>query len=715
MKPAKIVETAQNLLEQGQFSEAIEALSALLSVEPDCVDAYLVRALASRKCGQMEASLQDYSRVIASDESKCEAFYGRGFVRIKLGAYESAIDDFSRVIELQPDEIGAYINRGNAKRKSGNPAQAVLDFEKALELDSSDHHARYGLAQAYDEQGEFNRAIDAFTSYLKIDSQNVDALFRRGVLFSKLEHFSEAARDFSRVLELDPDHKEATEYRVQTYARLVEHGDKGSQEKRGLAVSAVSTAVGGRNQTAEASLASLERYLQAGGSISAFVRLSGGGGQYSMFVVEYLTLGGKAGFITYLTQPSWFPPRRRSGEGEVCGGIADALALATKHGDLVLKTVWSPGAEQLVATARAAWSYAIDYVNDAQNFSSKESAVMQLRRELLKEASLARLDGRPPRTPYLFNLHEVNLANESLRGLNVSAVRFDQSDLRNSIFIDTVASKTSFSKSNLSCADFSGVKADDANFLEADMQEFVSTKGNFRGANFTGANLRGAKFEKADLQGANFQGAGLEGTLFKACAVNEKTLLPTKPDGYSGLVWKAVGRNPFSGAGYGRTGVDSRNLEDLLTSLQMHLDSSRLKKALSMLKSNPIELFLQPEPADGAVCGIIRSQTDESLIYGCYLDYSGTYFCCTQNLNVCGGQGDSVCKHLLVLVIGLAVSGTLPWGDAACMGSKAGRYEPRSVPKESMALLFKRFKQAEFGQVIWTPVETNPQDFKGYS
>ncbi|MBY0547609.1 MAG: tetratricopeptide repeat protein [Candidatus Obscuribacterales bacterium] len=714
MKTAKIVENAQKLLEQGQFTEAIESLSTVLESDPDCVDAYLVRALASRKCGLMEASLSDYNKFIANDSTRGDAFYGRGFVHIKLGGYESAINDFSRVIELQPTEIGAYINRGNAKCKAGRPADAIQDYEAALKLDSSDHHARIGLAHAYDEQGECERAIDAYTYYLKIDSQNVDALFRRGLNFAKLTKHSEAARDFSRVLELDPEHKQAAEQRTKAYEQLSEHRDLPTEIDKVPTVAVVPKVTLPEVPKASVAVppvapASLERYLSAAGSMSVFVQLPHG--QYSMFVIEYLSKGGNAGYVTYLAPGSWFPPRRRAGEGDLFSSLSEALSSARKHGEPILKTVWLPAGEHLISTARETWANALGVENDARTFPSQESAVLHgVRKELLKAASLARLAGYAPKSPHYFDLHEVNLVDADFRGLNVSAIRFDQSDLSNSIFIESTATKSSFKKSQLRNADFSAAKADDANFLEADMQNFVSVKGSFKGADFTQADLRGAKFEKADLQQANFQKARLDNTLFKACAVNEKTVLPPKKEGYCGLVWKGVGRNPFTGDGYGRTGADCQNLEDLLTSLQMELDSGRLKKAVAMLKSEPLQLFADIETDH--FYGIVRSQTDESLVYCCYLAHSGTYYCCTQNLNVCGGQGDSVCKHLLSVLIGLAASGKLSWAEAACRIEKCGRYEPADIDKESVAALFKKYKRAEFGQVLWDPIETNPQDYK---
>ena len=57
--------------------------------------------------------------------------------------------------------------------------------------------------------------------------------------------------------------------------------------------------------------------------------------------------------------------------------------------------------------------------------------------------------------------------------------------------------------------------------------------------------------------------------------------------------------------------------------------------------------------------GVVKSQSDPDLVYSCRLNKDGDYACCTQNLNVCGGLRGALCKHLLVLIIGLTKGGEL--------------------------------------------------------
>ena len=75
----------------------------------------------------------------------------------------------------------------------------------------------------------------------------------------------------------------------------------------------------------------------------------------------------------------------------------------------------------------------------------------------------------------------------------------------------------------------------------------------------------------------------------------------------------------------------------------------KVDKAMKMTRDRP-NIFYRVENDGGTLIGVVRSQTNSSLIYACYLRSDGSYGCKTQNLYTCGGLRGSVCKHILTLV-----------------------------------------------------------------
>ncbi len=145
-----------------------------------------------------------------------------------------------------------------------------------------------------------------------------------------------------------------------------------------------------------------------------------------------------------------------------------------------------------------------------------------------------------------------------------------------------------------------------------------------------------------------------------------------------------------------------------IQSLEKATDADRMAKVKKMLRADRFQLF--SEVQDEHVTGVVKSQTDADLFYACKIGSDGNYMCCTQNLNVCGGLRGAPCKHLLVLMVGLAQAGAagipqLTKWTQATKGKKA------VLDKEAMSATFIKYKGAEAGEIDWRPTETIPEDF----
>jgi hypothetical protein len=92
------------------------------------------------------------------------------------------------------------------------------------------------------------------------------------------------------------------------------------------------------------------------------------------------------------------------------------------------------------------------------------------------------------------------------------------------------------------------------------------------------------------------------------------------------------------------------------------------------------------------------------------LGADGAFACCTQNLRPCGGLHGKLCKHLLVLLVGLAKAGQLD-PTTAEHWAQASRKQRPVLDKDAMSETFLRYKGAEAGEIDWRPTETIPEDY----
>ncbi|MDP1822206.1 MAG: hypothetical protein Q8L48_03160 [Archangium sp.] len=150
------------------------------------------------------------------------------------------------------------------------------------------------------------------------------------------------------------------------------------------------------------------------------------------------------------------------------------------------------------------------------------------------------------------------------------------------------------------------------------------------------------------------------------------------------------------------------DLPGLIKKLTANTDASRMQKVTKMLRADRFQLFA--EVTGDHLTGVVKSQTDGDLVYACRLGKGGEFFCCTQNLKHCGGLRGALCKHLLVLIIGLAQSGELAPELAHAWSLNSRRNKP-VLDADAATATFVRYKGAQAGEVDWRPTETIPEDY----
>jgi hypothetical protein len=153
------------------------------------------------------------------------------------------------------------------------------------------------------------------------------------------------------------------------------------------------------------------------------------------------------------------------------------------------------------------------------------------------------------------------------------------------------------------------------------------------------------------------------------------------------------------------------DLKGFVSALTAATDASRMSKATKMLKADRFQLF--SEVTDAQLTGVVKSQTDAELVYACRLTSAGDFCCCTQNLFACGGLRGALCKHLLVLLVGLTQSGVLDPTTANAWAKESRKKKPK-LDSDGMSATFIKYKGAQAGEIDWRPTETIPEDYYAY-
>jgi hypothetical protein len=228
----------------------------------------------------------------------------------------------------------------------------------------------------------------------------------------------------------------------------------------------------------------------------------------------------------------------------------------------------------------------------------------------------------------------------------------------------------------------------------------------FNGADLRGADLTGSELHFACLLGADLTKAKLCDADFKNARYDKDTIFPKGFVPPESMEWQG----PPPGIDLSETPAapGSMDFDSFFQLLSYKIDAARLSKARAMLKADRFQLFADVK--GDALVGIVKSQSDRDLVYSCRLASDGKFSCCTQNLRPCGGLQGALCKHLLVLVIGLTKAGRL---DPATVDVwiNASKQQKPSIDQNLMSETFLKYKGAEAGEVDWRPTETIPEDY----
>ncbi len=370
-------------------------------------------------------------------------------------------------------------------------------------------------------------------------------------------------------------------------------------------------------------------------------------------------------------------------------------------------------AEELATAAKEAKKKAGDI---------KKEIVAELKSGAAKKVNRRTTEQLRAGSPY----KKVDASGSKLAGVKLKELDFGQGNFAGADLSKAQLQEARFLRASLVGCNLSGANLEFANFRNADLTDANLSNAKIRGIELQGAVLKNTKFSGANfdsnsklystletvLTGVDLSEANMKGAKIKRAVYDEKTLFPATVSAATikKFEWAGSGLPPHER----KQNVKSSgplDFDQFMDRLGEITDASRLKKSTKMLKANAFQLF--SEVTNGSVTGVVKSQTDANLVYSCSLSSDGTFCCCTQNLNACGGLRGSLCKHLLVLIVGLTKSGELDATDVDRWINESKMKQP-VLDKDRMSEILLKYKGAEAGEIDWRPTETVPEDFMAF-
>ncbi len=164
----------QNLIEQGDYQEAIDGLTEILLTNPYNTEAMVWLAKAQFKQDQFDLSIETYSKLINLLPTIADLYSDRGLAYHMAGEYKSALLDFNKAVDLEPENAYRYSCRAFVKDYYKDYQGALTDYNKAIELDPEDAIAYNNKGVLEEKLGFADQAQESFSTSNELQGIDLD-------------------------------------------------------------------------------------------------------------------------------------------------------------------------------------------------------------------------------------------------------------------------------------------------------------------------------------------------------------------------------------------------------------------------------------------------------------------------------------------------------------------------------------------------------------
>ncbi len=195
----ELLERGIALSNSGKTSEAIDALSKAIELNPEERLTYFYRGLEFNRIKDFQKALNDLNKMIDLDPQDAFAFGTRALVYTGMGDYDNVLNDYSLAISKNPASVvdlsSSYSGRGLLYITLKKYDEAIIDYTKAIEIDPRNKVAYIGRALAYKTLGEYHKAIEDCDRAIFVNPQFEYAYYVRSALNAAIGNKEKSMQD----------------------------------------------------------------------------------------------------------------------------------------------------------------------------------------------------------------------------------------------------------------------------------------------------------------------------------------------------------------------------------------------------------------------------------------------------------------------------------------------------------------------------------------
>jgi len=204
------------LFSRGEYRGAAGRLTEALEVQPEDVQARMMRAACYEGAGDYERAIEDLKRAIELEPKNADAHFQLALIYHELGLADLAVAQHKEALKLDERKELAYADLAKLYRENGKMSQAHETLLKALEKCGESAVLLTAQAHLFYDEKRYDEALDAARRALAIEGKSVGARILLAEIYVALNKKSQALAEFKKALveTTDPVVRKVIEERI---------------------------------------------------------------------------------------------------------------------------------------------------------------------------------------------------------------------------------------------------------------------------------------------------------------------------------------------------------------------------------------------------------------------------------------------------------------------------------------------------------------------
>ena len=155
--------------------------------------------------GQYDDAVAGWQKALALNPEDAKAHLNMGYVMQQSGRLDEAINQYQTALKINSSYAAAHTNLGIALATAGRLDEGIDHFEKALAIDPENSEAHGNLCAALLEKRQNDLAIGHCRKAVTVNPENAEAQNTLGIALARAGILGEAAEHVIKAAEINPD------------------------------------------------------------------------------------------------------------------------------------------------------------------------------------------------------------------------------------------------------------------------------------------------------------------------------------------------------------------------------------------------------------------------------------------------------------------------------------------------------------------------------